>query len=145
MSLPEALSIPLSLGGTAGSPEDYGLTDDDTITIAARTTTATTTLRITPLRDNLLEEEETIIVDSVLEDYEVTPAIIALQDPSFAAVTTSATVSVVEGMAVNIGVTIVGTDSVDPQGTVTVPYILADGTTGTGVDYEVPSGELLLW
>ena len=143
VSLPEALSIPLSLGGTAGSPEDYRLIGDDTITIAGGATTATTTLQITPLRDEQLEEE-TIVVDSVLAGYTVLPATIALQDPGFTVTAIAAGLSITEGREVRVEVTVASSGSrLDPQGTVTVLYALEDDTTRTGADYAVPSGELL--
>ena len=142
VSLPEALSIPLSLAGTAISPEDYGLTGDDTITIAGGATTATTTLRITPLRDNL-QEDETIEVGGVLAGYTVTPASITLQDPGFTVTAALAAISVAEGIEARVEVTVASADSVDPQGDVRVPYTLVDGTTRMVADYAAPSGSLL--
>ena len=142
VSLPETLLIPLSLAGTAISPEDYGLTGDDTITIAGGATTATITLQITPLRDNL-QEDETIEVGGVLDGYTVIPASITLQDPGFTVTAALAAISVAEGIEARVGVTVASADSVDPQGDVRVSYVLVDATTRTGADYEAPSGSLL--
>ena len=143
VSLPETLLIPLSLAGTASFPEDYMLAGTPSLSIIEGATTATTTLRITPLRDNLLEDE-TIEVGGVLDGYTVNPATINLQDLGFTVTATAAGLSIAEGREARVEVTVASSGSrVNPQGAVTVPYTLTDDTTRTDADYVAPSGELL--
>ena len=81
----EATTIALTMEGTATPAEDYSLTGaPPTITISAGRRSQSTELTITPVSDELVEGDETIIVagNSNVPDLDVTSTQITLTDPT---------------------------------------------------------------
>ena len=134
VTLPEALVIPLTLGGTATQGTDYTVPGTESISIIAGETTGMTTLMITPRADDT-EETEAIEIMGTLTSYTVESVMLPLQDRAVYTVSVPATATVAEGGARGtVTVTVAGT--LAPLGPVTVPYSLMPGTA-MAEDYRV--------
>ena len=135
-TLPDVLTIPLQLAGTASSPENYTFTGPLSIDIPAATSTGTTTLQITPAPDDVAG---TIELRSTIGDpYTVTPAIITLMEVFFTVDIVDRT-SVTEGLTLSILVSISGPGGRTPAGSVTIAYRIVDGSTDPA-DYDFSNG-----
>ena len=93
------LSVPLSLAGTAtsGSGNDYTFTPSTlpTISITQGSTTGTATVNIDP-RDDADSTDETIEVTATVAGFEVTPAVITLDDDDLPPITLSSATAVID-------------------------------------------------
>ena len=105
--LTEDLSVTISLSGTAtGGGTDYTATVAN-VTIAAGAASGEATLSITPSTDDIVEGDETIVVDGAATNFTVSSATITLNDDDTATLTlTPATQSVDEGSAASFTVTL---------------------------------------
>ena len=136
VTLPEALVIPLTLGGSATPDRDYTVIGTEPISIAIGATTGMTTLMITLTADDIAETE-TIEIMGTLIGYTVNSAVLTLQDQAGYTVSVPATATVAEdGATVLVAVTVTGERA--SIGPVTVPYTLTGDTATAGEDYTVP-------
>ena len=143
VTLPDAVNIALELGGSASPDDDYTVTGTLLVRIPAGSATGMSTLTITAQADAVLEMESIEITGARVAGYTVTGATLALQDATVYTATVPATVSVTEGTAAVVPVTVTG--DVAPRGDVTVPYSLVLVTARAGFDYTVPSTGALLF
>ena len=75
-----ALTVPLSLSGTATSTIDYAVVGTRSIVIPSGAREATTTLTITPVQDEVADDGETIRFDASVAGYPVTAATLAVKE-----------------------------------------------------------------
>lgn len=78
--LGSALTVPLTLGGTATAATDYTVAGSQVITIATSTREAITMLTITPAQDAVPDDGETITFGATVAGYAVTAATLTLKE-----------------------------------------------------------------
>ena len=107
-SLPTATTVSLSLSGTASDPADYTVTTAFTsVIIPAGQPSGSGTLTVTPVSDQLVEGDETVVVDGTATGFTVTPATIILQDDDVATLSIRGpTAPVTEGLNATFTVTL---------------------------------------
>ena len=142
-TLPDAVNIALELGGSASPDDDYTVTGTLLVRIPAGSATGMRTLTLTAQVDAVLEMESIELTGARVAGYTVTGATLALQDATIYTATVPSAVSVTEGTAAVVPVTVTG--AVAPRGDITVPYSLVLVTARAGFDYTVPSAGALLF
>ena len=143
VTLPDAVDIALELGGSASPDDDYTVTGTLLVRIPAGSATGMRTLTFTAQVDAVLETESIELTGARVAGYTVTGATLALQDATVYTATVPSAVSVTEGTAAVVPVTVTG--AVAPRGDITVPYSLVLVTARAGFDYTVPSAGALLF
>ena len=89
-TLTTATTVSLSLSGTASDPGDYAVTGAlASVTIPAGRSSASGMLTLTPVDDEVVEGEETVVVDGEVTGFTVTSATITLQDDDTATLSIS--------------------------------------------------------
>jgi hypothetical protein len=135
-TLAEDLAVPLTLGGTAARGADYTLAGTESISITAGNASASTSLTLTPIQDQIHENAETIEVSGAAEGLTVTGATLTLTDDDAApAVALSVTPSSFAegGSATAVTVTATATGGI---GSAEITLSLA-GTALKDTDYTV--------
>ncbi|KAB2892593.1 MAG: hypothetical protein F9K28_11445, partial [Bacteroidetes bacterium] len=136
----QAVTVPFTVGGTAGNPADYTISASP-LTIAAGNTTATVT--VTVVADGVAEPNETVVVtmgtptNATLGATTVHTLTIAGQTPTVSF--TAAAQSVNEGTVATITAQL---SSASSQA-VTVPFTVG-GTAGNPADYTISASPLTI-
>ena len=142
-SLASGLSVPLTFAGTASDGDDYTLpSPPPAIEFAAGDAsgaTATYDLVLTLADDEVVERDETIVVDAMAEGFGVTPAELALTDNDTATVSIAAPAANTDegGMA---AFTLTLSHAVDAE--VTVEWSATDGSATVADDLDAASGSV---
>ena len=108
-SLDRDVTVVVTLGGSAtkGSAGDYTATTLGNITISAKQTSGTASFTVTPLNDEVVEGDETILIKGAVAHLDVTPATIAITDDDTATLGITADAAlVVEGNNAGFTVTL---------------------------------------
>ena len=127
-----ALTVPVTIGGTA-TGTDYALAGTTTITIAAGSREASTTLTITPVNDLVADDGETIRFDAVVAGYPVTGAVLTIEELSPEITITASPAQIDESAGLRKVVLTVATNTVSDT-PIAVPLTLG-GTAASGTDY----------
>ena len=133
-------TVNITLSGTAENPADYAATALGSITIAQGQTSATSTLTITPVDDDVVEGVETITVSGASGSRQVSPADITITDDDTAPTGITLSVSPVtvgegDGQTdVTVTATLVGDSTLSTNTTVSLSL---GGTANDPADYDV--------
>ena len=136
-------TVTLSLAGTAtGSGADYTVGALPTVTILAGNLTGTASLSITPTDDEVVEGDETIVVQGTANSLTVSSASITILDNDTEATRIILSVNPTEvseggGRATSITVTATLDGGANRNSTATVTLSLSGTATGSGADYTV--------
>ena len=80
-TLTTATTVSLSLSGTAANPGDYAVTTAlASVTIPAGQSSGSGTLTLTPVSDEVVEGDETVVVDGAATGFTVSSATITITD-----------------------------------------------------------------
>ncbi len=141
---PSGVSVTISaLSGSASPGDDYTTAEElpITITIPANQLSATTTLTITPLEDNDIEGDETIVITGEGTGITVTDAVVTITDddlPTLSLTPSSTTVSEGENAAFTVTLSKAVADDV------TVDWSVDAGGAAASTDYGASSGSVTL-
>ena len=134
----DPIAVTMSLGGTATVMDDYTAnTVNVTIPANAATATATDKLSITPVEDEIVEGNETIIVNGSATGLAIIPTIVTLADNDLADITLSANPEYIQEGQFAKRVTITATRN-GSSGDHTINLSVGEGGTATdGTDYTI--------
>ena len=142
--LTSATSVRVSVAsGTATAGTDFGTVNSFTLTIPARTRSATATFNLTPTDDNVHEGDETVTVSGTNNELPVdsTSLTIAEDDTESSKVTLSLNPDSVSEGAGQRTVTVTGTlDEAASSSPTSVNVSVEDGTAVGGTDFDTVSG-----
>ena len=130
-----ALTVPLTLRGTATASTDYAVAGQRSVVIASSTRTAVATLTITPVDDGVADDGETIVFAAAVAGYSTAAATLAVKELPPAIALAVAPSELDEDGGVQ-AVTVEAKANAVVGAALTVPLDIS-GTAALGVDYAV--------